>query len=197
MPGGSQRKKSARREWALVFRGCFVGKRARAKARRSSPQSRKTRTQILRKSFAKSFQIVLRGALAERKARFLLYDPHLDAQKAWFLLQGSHIGRLKSLPGVLGATWGDSGGFGGAPGTLREALGELSRPPWSALGRSRTPPGTPRSDQKVSPGGLESIFGSVLFRQSLARRSRDDFRTFLGRSGEARTSFLLRPASVL
>ena len=146
--GGSQRKKSARREWALVFRGCFVRKRARAKARRSSPQSRKTRTQILRKSFAKSFQIALRGALAERKAWFLLYETHLDAQKAWFLLHGSHIGRPKSLPGVLGAIWGDSGGFGGAPGTLREALGELSRHSRRASGRPRTPPGPPGATKK-------------------------------------------------
>jgi len=89
----------------------------------------------------------------------------------------------KSLPGALGATEGDSGGFGGAPGTLREALGELSGRPWSASGRHWTP----RSDRKVRLGGPESTFVSVLFGQSLARRSQSDFRTILGSVAEGAT----------
>ena len=89
----------------------------------------------------------------------------------------------KSLPGALGATEGDSGGFGGAPGTLREALGELSGRPWSASGRHWTP----RSDRKVRLGGPESTFVSVLFGQSLAKRSQSDFRTILGSVAEGAT----------
>ena len=89
----------------------------------------------------------------------------------------------KSLPGALGATEGDSEGFGGAPGTLREALGELSGRPWSASGRHWTP----RSDRKVRLGGPESTFVSVLFGQSLARRSQSDFRTILGSVAEGAT----------
>ena len=138
--GWSHRQVSARSHTSAIWR--------RTSDKKKRAQSSKTRTEILRKSFAKSFQIALRGALAERKAWFLLYETHLDAQKAWFLLHGSHIGRPKSLAGVLGAVWSDSGGFGGTPGTLREALGELSRHSRRASGRTRTPPGPPGATKK-------------------------------------------------
>ena len=99
------------------------------------------------------------------------------------ILETSTKNHPKSLPGALETTEGDSGGFGGAPGTLREALGELS-------GRLATPPErhwTPRSDRKVRLGGPESTFVSVLFGQSLAKRSQSDFRTILGSVAEGAT----------
>ena len=99
-----------------------------------------------------------------------------------------------------GGPRGDLGRFGGLRGCSRDAPGGARRALATLPARLGTPPdapGTPRSDQKASPGGPESICGSVLFGQSFARRSRNDFRTFLGPSGEVRTSILLRPASVL
>ena len=99
-----------------------------------------------------------------------------------------------------GGPRGDLGRFGGLRGCSRDAPGGARRALATLPARPGTPPdapGTPRSDQKASPGGPESICGSVLFGQSFARRSRNDFRTFLGPSGEVRTSILLRPASVL
>ena len=108
--------------------------------------------------------------------------------------------RTSDVQNRSGAPRGDLGRFGGLRGCSRDAPGGARRALATLPARLGTPldaPGTPRSDQKVCPGGPASISGSVLFGQSFARRSRDDFRRFLGRSGEARTSILLRPASVL
>ena len=80
-----------------------------------------------------------------------------------------------------------------APGSTRGARGT----PPERLGTAPDAPGTSPSNRKGRPGGPESTFWSVLLGQSLVRRPRSDFRTFLGCSGEARTSILLRPASVL
>ena len=106
----------------------------------------------------------------------------------------------KSTQIAPGGHRGDLGRFGGLRGRSRDALGcargTLATLP-ARLGRPPDTPGTPRSDQKVRLGGPESTFWSVLFGQSFARRSRDDFRTFLGHSGEARTSDSIAPASVL
>ena len=85
--------------------------------------------------------------------------------------------RSRVSSGRSGAIWGDSGGFGGAPGTLREALGELSRHSRRAPGRPRTPPG-PSGATKKRAREVPNRFVGAFFSDN---RSRDAPGTILGR----------------
>ena len=113
------------------------------------------------------------------------------------------LGRSKRCPGASGAIRGILGtrrdtprALPGRSGTPPELARDPPGPPRDTHGHPRDAPGTPRGDRKVRPRGPESTFVSVLFGQSFARRSRNDFRTFLGHSGDAWTSISIAPASV-
>ena len=104
--------------------------------------------------------------------------------------------RSKIGPGALRVILGDSGAFGDTPGMLWNALWGLPGCPRSASGRPLDAPGTPWSDQEARPRAPEAPFSDVLGGASFARRSRSDFRLISACPGRARTSILLRMASV-
>ena len=132
---------------------------------------------------AKSMVFTVRNALGRSKS--MVFTARI-AHRTSKIAPGGPLGDLGRFGARRGCSWD-------APGGARRALATLPARP----GTPPDAPWTPRSDQKASRGGPESICGSVLFGQSFARRYRNDFRTFSGPSGEVRTSILLRPASVL